>query len=86
MLERHLHELIAESLQHSPVVLLLGPRQVGKSTLVEALATEGGATCCTLDDRALLDAALRDPDGLVASGGGGLQVYDEGQQIGRAHV
>jgi predicted AAA+ superfamily ATPase len=55
-----------EALQDFPVVLLLGPRQVGKSTLVQDLARKAWpARYLTLDDRAVLDAALLDPDGFL---------------------
>jgi predicted AAA+ superfamily ATPase len=79
MLARHLQPLVAESLANSPAVLLLGPRQVGKSTLVQAIAGAADARYLTLDDPAVLDAARRDPDALVG-GGRGLQVFDEVQR------
>jgi uncharacterized protein len=67
MLKRHLQPRLLKSLRHAPVVLLTGARQVGKSTLAQAIArTEWKAGYLTLDDRAVLDAALRDPDGLIA--------------------
>lgn len=67
MLRRHLQDRILDSLRHFPVVLVTGARQVGKSTLAQAVArTEWRAGYLTLDDRAVLDAALRDPDGLIA--------------------
>jgi predicted AAA+ superfamily ATPase len=66
MIRRYLQERVVESLRHFPVVLLTGARQVGKSTLAHALISSSwDATYLTLDDRAVLDAALRDPDGLV---------------------
>jgi predicted AAA+ superfamily ATPase len=66
MIRRHLYEIILESLQDFPVVLLTGARQVGKSTLAQALPSERWpAAYLSLDDRTILDAALRDPDGLV---------------------
>jgi hypothetical protein len=67
MLRRHLQQRILDSLRHFPVVLLTGARQVGKSTLAQALAQDPWpARYATLDDRAVLDAALRDPDGFIA--------------------
>lgn len=67
MLRRHLQDRLIRSLQHAPVVLLTGARQVGKSTLAQTIArTDWKAAYLTLDDRAVLDAALRDPDGLIA--------------------
>lgn len=67
MLWRYLHERVRESLRTFPVVLITGARQVGKSTLAQSLIEAGwAASYLTLDDRAVLDAALRDPDGFLA--------------------
>ena len=66
MIRRYLQDPIFESLKHFPAVLLTGARQVGKSTLAQALIKASwDATYFTLDDRTILDAALRDPDGFV---------------------
>jgi predicted AAA+ superfamily ATPase len=66
MIRRYLQDPILESLKHFPAVLLTGARQVGKSTLAQALIKASwDATYFTLDDRTTLDAALRDPDGFV---------------------
>jgi predicted AAA+ superfamily ATPase len=66
MIERHLTKSILESLADFPVVLVVGARQVGKSTLVQALAREQWpARYLTMDDRATLDAALTNPEGLI---------------------
>ena len=37
MIKRHLSPLVAEALRDTPVVLLVGARQTGKSTLVRSL-------------------------------------------------
>lgn len=59
--------MVLESLRHAPIVLVTGARQVGKFTLVQAIAqTEWQGRYLTLDDRAVLDGALRDPDGFIA--------------------
>lgn len=66
MIRRHLHDVLLDSLRDFPVVLLIGARQVGKSTLVQELAKrDWPARYLTLDDRATLDAVLTNPDGLV---------------------
>jgi predicted AAA+ superfamily ATPase len=66
MIRRYLEGAILESLRHFPAVLLTGARQVGKSTLAQSLiASTWKASYFTLDDRTTLDAALRDPDGLI---------------------
>jgi len=80
MIRRYLQEPILASLRHFPVVLLTGARQVGKSTLALSLIeSEWKASYMTLDDRATLDAALRDPDGLI-SGSPTPAVIDEVQK------
>ncbi|MBL8961126.1 MAG: ATP-binding protein [Gemmatimonadetes bacterium] len=68
MFRRHLQNRIEESLQDTPVVFLRGPRQSGKTTLVRSMSTEGTlGYYVTLDDAAVLNSALADPDGFVAS-------------------
>lgn len=79
MLPRHLAASVERSLRHFPVVMVMGARQVGKSTLVESLARAKKARVLTLDDRATLDAATVDPDGLLA-GLSGPVVLDEVQR------
>ncbi len=60
---RHLAPRIREALQDTRVVLVNGPRQCGKTTLVRQLAE--GMSYLTLDDPAVLDLAQQDPVGLV---------------------
>jgi len=50
----------------TPVVLVAGPRQAGKTTLVRHIATEG-MRYLTLDDELTLLAAKEDPGGLIRS-------------------
>lgn len=67
MIQRHLRPLVLDALQDTRVVVVLGARQVGKSTLVEQIATsDRPATMLTLDDQATRDAAVDDPTGFVA--------------------
>jgi predicted AAA+ superfamily ATPase len=67
MIERHLAPAVEEALGDTPVVMLTGPRQSGKSTLVQALAAKlGDARYLTLDDGLTLAAARNDPAGFVA--------------------
>ncbi len=79
MLPRHLEAAVEKSLRHFPVVMVLGPRQCGKSTLVNALAKGTQRQVFTLDDRATLDAATTDPDEFLA-GLTGPVVLDEVQR------
>jgi predicted AAA+ superfamily ATPase len=59
--------LAADALEHRPAVLIMGARQVGKSTLAEQLATARSIShAITLDDDGPRDAARSDPAGLLA--------------------
>lgn len=53
------------ALADSPVVLIHGPRQCGKTTLALQVGTRAGYEYFSLDDAAILDAALHDPTGFV---------------------
>ena len=57
---------IAEALADTPVVLVAGPRQAGKTTLVRQIA-EQGMRYLTLDDELTLLSAREDPVGLIRS-------------------
>jgi uncharacterized protein len=58
---------ILEALADTRVVLLMGARQVGKSTLAESIVnSDYPATAVNLDDQPLRQAALTDPEGFVA--------------------
>ena len=66
MYARHIAGLVNDALADTPVVLLNGARQTGKSTLVQALSAEQGRRYLTMDDRVTLAAAKGDPDGFIA--------------------
>lgn len=63
---RSLAPRIAEALQDTPVVLLSGPRQAGKTTLARQMAGTG-FRYLSLDDELTLLSARQDPGGLVRS-------------------
>jgi predicted AAA+ superfamily ATPase len=68
------------ALSDTPAVMLVGPRQAGKSTLVQGLADgPHPARYLSLDDLRTLDAARRDPIGLIEGADGPL-VIDEIQR------
>jgi len=56
---------LAEALTDTPVVLLHGPRQCGKTTLARMLGARSGHAYFTFDDAATLAAAEADPVGFV---------------------
>lgn len=60
---RHLDALLRESLRDTPAVLVNGPRQCGKTTLVRQY--EGEMAYFSLDDPGLLEAVRADPLGFV---------------------
>jgi len=65
MIKRHITNKILESLTDTPVVFLQGARQVGKSTLVQALSKAGHESeYLTLDD-----ATMRRVAGFASVGG-----------------
>ena len=70
---------LAEALADTPVVVVAGPRQAGKSTLAEHVVAERAGTWLTLDDATILDTARADPVGFV-SGRSGLVGIDEAQR------
>lgn len=62
---RRAASLLAEARETFRVVVVNGPRQSGKSTLLNLTAKPAGAEVVTLDDRAVLRLARTDPAGLV---------------------
>lgn len=64
-LPRHLTSELRDALASTRVVNLVGPRQVGKTTLVRDLFDEG--RFITLDDAAILAAMDADPEGQLIS-------------------
>jgi predicted AAA+ superfamily ATPase len=63
---RFVEPRLAEALADTPVVLLHGPRQCGKTTLAQAVGRGRGAAYFTFDDEVTLAAATADPVGFVA--------------------
>ena len=63
---RWIEPRITEALQDTPVVLLAGPRQSGKTTLVRQMAAQD-MRYLTMDDELTLLSARKDPVGLIRS-------------------
>lgn len=79
MYQRHITPRLLEALADTPVVLLHGARQTGKSTLLRQLALTRGLEYVSLDEASLLSAATADPAGFVAGFGGPVAI-DEAQR------
>ena len=81
MIKRWLTAPLLEALADTPVVLLNGPRQAGKSTLAQEVAShEHPARYLTLDDATTLAAARSDAQGFLAGLEGRPTVIDEIQR------
>jgi len=63
---RRIEPRITEAMLDTPVVLLAGPRQAGKTTLVRQMADKG-LRYLTLDDELTLLSAREDPVGMIRS-------------------
>ena len=80
MFPRHDRSLILAALEDTRVVLILGARQVGKSTLTHEIADNVmKAQVFTLDDKTIREAANNDPTGFIAALEGPV-VIDEVQR------
>ena len=80
MYRRHLTPRLLAALSDTPVVLLQGARQTGKSTLVRHLGrTVHPARYLTLDDAGVLSSAADDPQGFI-EGLEGPVILDEVQR------
>lgn len=79
MYPRHIASGVREALVDTPVVVLNGARQVGKSTLAQELASDT-RRYLTLDDPTVLDAARSDPSGFLHGLHGAL-VLDKVQRV-----
>lgn len=71
---------LEQALAHSPVILLTGARQSGKTTLIKQVGQEKSYSYVTFDDLRFLSAAKNDPIGFIE----GLQkpvILDEVQRV-----
>lgn len=79
MIRRNIQRRVQDALADTPVVLLNGARQTGKTTLVQSLAGKLSADYFTLDDVATLALARGDPAGFISNLTGSV-VIDEIQK------
>ena len=64
---RHVEPRLREALKDSPVTLIHGPRQCGKTTLAQKVGRSAGYTYISMDEKDNLDYAKNDPVGFVNS-------------------
>ena len=67
LIPRQIEARLLEALRDTPVVLLAGPRQAGKTTLVKQIAERQGLRYLTMDDELALLSAKEDPTGFIRS-------------------
>jgi len=80
MIRRNIGNAVRAALDDTPVILVVGARQTGKTTLARSLVGDGTlATYLTFDDATTLGAARSDPQGFIG-GLAGRVVLDEVQK------
>jgi len=79
LLARHVEASVTEALTDTRVVVVIGPRQSGKSTLVGLVAKGRATEWRNLDTATTRQAAIADPAGFVDSAE--LMVIDEVQRV-----
>ncbi len=78
MLTRRLRPYIQERLRHAPAVALLGPRQVGKTTLARVISASKKSSAVYLDLERPVDLRrLQDADAFLRAQAGKLVIIDE---------
>ena len=81
MINRLLRQTVLDTLQRFPVVFVNGPRQAGKSTLVQSLVTKAWpADYVTFDEATMLGAAEANPESFLRAYEGQL-ILDEVQMV-----
>jgi hypothetical protein len=80
MWNRQIAPLLAQAMLDTPVILLNGARQTGKSTLLQHVAADLDCAYFTLDDPETFAAAKSNPHGFIAANAGRLLI-DEVQRV-----
>ncbi len=78
--DRFVRPRLTDALEDTPVVLVHGPRQSGRTTLARLVGDAGGYGYFTFDDEVLRASAQADPVGFVADLPG-RAVLDEVQRV-----
>jgi len=79
-IHRQIKTRILDALKDTPVIIVNGPRQSGKSTLVKNVLAGEVFNYYTFDDATTLSAAKRDPQGFI-EGLIGVSIIDEVQMV-----
>jgi predicted AAA+ superfamily ATPase len=80
MYTRYVKKKIVAALQDTPAIIIVGPRQCGKTTLVKQIIEENW-TYITLDDLNQLQFAKNDPVGFIQHCTSRHVVIDEIQRV-----
>ncbi len=81
LIRRNAAPLAEETLADTPITVISGARQVGKTTLMQQLVRSREARLVSLDDTIDREAAEVDPDGFAAQYPQGLLAIDEIQRV-----
>lgn len=80
MIGRKLTSIVQDHLTHFPVVALLGPRQVGKTTLAKKIGRDVGSIYLDLENPHDIEK-LEDPGGYLSQHSAELVILDEVQRL-----
>jgi predicted AAA+ superfamily ATPase len=80
MISRHAASLVEATLADTPVTVIQGARQVGKSTLARQVIAARGVPLLSLDTDTVYDAARADPGGFARQRSDALLAIDEIQR------
>jgi len=80
MINRRIHDILLERLDESPAVALLGPRQVGKTTLAQEIGESGPSLYLDLESDADR-SRLREPELYLGNHEDKLVILDEVHRV-----
>lgn len=81
LVQRNIPPSLREAMLYSPVIVISGARQVGKSTLIQRMLEGTDHRLVNLDSAATREAAQLDPDGFATQYPDGILAIDEVQCV-----
>ena len=66
--DRHMEPIIRDAMSHMRIVAALGPRQSGKTTLVQKIGDDLNMNYLSMDDPDTLEQAIKNPKSLILPG------------------